>query len=78
MKAENKRGMCACGQPLHYSDPAIERAMLEIVENLGEHFTVHRQAGGSYRVQRHYLALHGLKEEELPALAAAGIIEALP
>lgn len=58
---------CACGQPLHYPDPAIREKVEQIVENLGPFVHV-TTPEGTWRVQRHYIALHGLKAEELPSL----------
>jgi hypothetical protein len=65
---------CACGQPLHYSDPAIERRVSRLVEQLGEYIPV-EVAGVKYKVQRHYIALHGLKAQDMPTLVAQGIVE---
>lgn len=59
--------MCHCGKPLHYTDPAIQRAVEELVEELGEYVTI-TVGGRSWRVQRHYIALHGVKAWELPGL----------
>lgn len=59
--------LCACGQPLHYLRPETEAAMRRVVRLQGAKLKVtvgHR----SWLVPRHYLALHGLRAEELPAL----------
>jgi hypothetical protein len=59
---------CACGQPLHYSDPAIQALVERLIARLGPEIPV--QVGArAWRVPRHYIALHGLKAWELPALA---------
>jgi hypothetical protein len=65
---------CACGRPLHYSDPAIYELIAGMVRELGPTIKV-ICAGKSYQVQRHFIALHGLKAAELPMLARAGIVE---
>jgi len=61
--------LCACGRPLHYSDPNMQRQVEALVKTLGPLITVSVE-GRSYRVPRHYIALHGLKAPELPELAA--------
>jgi hypothetical protein len=51
--------MCACGRPLHYSDPELQHKVEEIIERKGE--TIKVTIGNrSWMVQRHYIALHGL------------------
>jgi hypothetical protein len=60
--------MCACGQPLHYSDPDTEFMVRELVRDLGENVII-TTSQGVFHVPRHYIALHGIKEQELPALA---------
>jgi hypothetical protein len=61
--------MCACGRPLHYTDPNNYRRVQAFVEELGP--TLHVHCGGrSWLVPRHFIALHGLKASDLPALAA--------
>lgn len=59
---------CACGQPLHYSDPKKFEMVQKIVDQFGETIPV-QAPGGTWAVPRHYIALHGLKAEELPELA---------
>lgn len=62
--------MCACGQSLHYSDPVMRQMVAELVDALGPDVTVEVPGVGSFRVPRHYIALHGVKAVDLPALAA--------
>jgi hypothetical protein len=59
--------MCHCGKPLHYVDPAAERMVRRMIDQAGE-FLIVDAPSGRYRVQRHYIALHGLKAEQLPLL----------
>lgn len=63
---------CACGQPLHYSDPLLSAYMVGISAERGEFIKVQRFDGRAWMVQRHYIALHGIKAEDLgtPALPA--------
>jgi len=58
---------CACGRPLHYSDPAIEKFVRARVEELGPMVPVVVD-DRAWLVPRHYIALHGLKAWELPGL----------
>ncbi len=58
---------CHCGRPLHYSDPEIEKRVRMMVVGLGEFIPVHC-AGRTFKVQRHYIALHGIKGSELAML----------
>ncbi len=59
--------MCACGRPLHYSDPKMQRIVQSLVDDLGPdvEVTVGEQ---SWLVPRHYVALHGIRGWELPTL----------
>jgi hypothetical protein len=59
---------CACGHPLHYRDPATERAVRQLVAHLGPDIQITTPAG-TWLVPRHYVALHGISEVELPQLA---------
>lgn len=59
--------LCHCGRPLHYTDPDVRRICEEIVREKGE-FLLVDTPGGRWRVQRHYIALHGLRAAELPKL----------
>lgn len=70
--------MCHCGQPLHYSSPAVQAAVEKLIEAAGgdEYVTVTVE-GRSWRIQRHYIALHGIKAEELPRLGFDEITPAL-
>jgi hypothetical protein len=65
-------GMCACGLPLHYTDPEKQKRCQELVDLLGEFIEVVDSKRRRFRVQRHYIALHGIKEVEVAEL---GFIE---
>ena len=60
--------LCGCGEPLHYSDAEVERTIQELVDKHGETVLV-RTTKGAWHVSRHYVALHGLREPEVPHLA---------
>jgi hypothetical protein len=59
--------MCHCGRPLHYTDPVIERMVRALIRDLGDYMNVTVE-GRTWLVQRHYIALHGIKAVELPFL----------
>jgi hypothetical protein len=64
---------CACGRPLHYNDPNVLRMVERLVATKGP--DVHVQVGDRvWLVQRHYIALHGLKAQELPSLGFPEVI----
>ena len=59
--------MCHCGRPLHYADPVIESMVRYLISQLGEYIEM-TVAGHTWLVQRHYIALHGVKGSELASL----------
>jgi hypothetical protein len=61
-------GRCHCGQPLHYTDAGIASTVQAFVDDLGEYLIVTGSDGRHWKVQRHYIALHGLREQDLPTL----------
>lgn len=64
---------CACGLPLHYTSPEIQAQVQKQVDELGEWMPV--QVGHErYMVQRHYIALHGLKGNQVHSLMEQGIV----
>lgn len=65
---------CACGLPLHYRDKNKESEVQALVDELGEWMPV--SVGlDRYLVQRHYMALHGLKGTEVHSLMQKGIVK---
>lgn len=62
-----ENNLCHCGQPLHYSSPAIQASVERIIAERGEKVEVSAR-GRTWLVPRHYIALHGLQEEHLPTL----------
>ena len=61
--------LCGCGEPLHYSSPETQAMIERMVEEHGVTVNV-VTVEGTWAVPRHYIALHGLKERELPGLAS--------
>jgi hypothetical protein len=59
--------LCHCGHPLHYTDPEIQMIVEIMVEALGR-FVPITVAGRTWCVDRHFIALHGIKAGELPML----------
>lgn len=61
--------LCHCGKPLHYTS-ALAKGMTEkLIEMLGEYVPITVAGDGrTWRVQRHYIALHGIKAAELHTL----------
>lgn len=60
--------LCHCGQPLHYTDPGIEQTVRQIIAATGSEDIAVTVNGRTWLVQRHYIALHGLKALDLPGL----------
>lgn len=60
--------MCPCGRPLHYNDPQRLKYMEDQVKKLGELILV-STGGKGYLIPRHYIALHGIRAQDLPELA---------
>jgi hypothetical protein len=67
---------CACGRPLHYISHAAKEVACGIVERMGKDVVISVGAA-RYLVQRHYIALHGLRAIDLPKLAEDGIVTRL-
>ena len=59
--------ICYCGNPLHYKDDFIKQYMHHIVKTKGRFIKITCN-GQTYKVDRHYIALHGIKGHELPTL----------
>jgi hypothetical protein len=58
---------CHCGSELHYWCRETEIQMLNLVDKLGRfiHVTV---GDKTYKVDRHYIALHGITGADVPSL----------
>ena len=58
--------LCHCGKPLHYSDRGLETMVNKFCAAMGDYVPViQRSTGKKFKVQRHYISLHGIKEQEL-------------
>lgn len=58
---------CHCGRPLHYVDLRTQAAIEKMIEKHGEFINVVVK-GRTFKVQRHFIALHGLVAKDLPKL----------
>ncbi len=66
---EMEKQICFCGKSLHYSDLGNYEQVQRLVEEFGEFIkVVSIPTNKTYAIPRHYIALHGLKQEELPEL----------
>ena len=63
-----KAAFCHCGRPLHYTNLELQRVMEELVQVKGEYVLVTDSKGRKWQVQRHYIALHGIKDKTLHKL----------
>ena len=60
--------LCPCGKPLHYTDNGIQKWVEEMIAEHGPTTNVTVE-GRTWKVPRHYIALHGLMAFDLPNLA---------
>ena len=60
---------CACGLPLHYGSPRLRELVQVLIDRAGSPYVPVSYQGRTWMVQRHYIALHGLKSHELQELA---------
>lgn len=69
--------LCHCGQPLHYTDEVVEAFTRDLIKTLGP--TVKVNVGTrTWEVERHYIALHGVRAAELPDLGFPEVDTAPP
>lgn len=59
--------MCHCGEPLHYLTPTTRGIVQKIIDEMGPNITVEAY-GRRYSIPRHYIALHGIRADELHLL----------
>lgn len=57
---------CGCGKRLHYTRRDDRVAVESLAAELGEYIDITVPGLGTWRVQRHYIALHGLAAADLP------------
>lgn len=65
---------CPCGKDLHYTSVDDQRLVEKYVRELGLEVKV-VNGSKTYMVNRHYIALHGLKSLEMEDLAKKGVIK---
>ena len=58
---------CHCGLELHYTDEKIKQQVQEVIDRFGPFIDV-VVGGRTFRVQRHYIALHGIKGKDVAQL----------
>jgi hypothetical protein len=63
MKEFNEK--CHCGKPLHYTSERLKNFVDDVIKIHGDYVRVTCSKGVTYLVKRHYIALHGLEEQEL-------------
>lgn len=63
---------CHCGELLHYNDKFLEIQIKELVALKGRYVRV-AVGDDEWLVCRHYIALHGIKAQELPTLGFAKV-----
>ena len=61
--------LCACGKPLHYTNPDYQQNVEKLIEQLGEEIRVDLIPNEVYMIPRHYISLHGLKGNEIKEVA---------
>lgn len=61
--------LCPCGQPLHYGSDTARHIVENYIAKVGATVAISTPEG-TWRVPRHYVALHGIKADDLPELAA--------
>jgi hypothetical protein len=59
--------MCACGKPLHYTNPVAQELVQDLIDRQGEYIRV-TVNGRTWLVPRHFIALHGINAWDLETL----------
>jgi hypothetical protein len=59
--------LCHCGKPLHYTSKELEDLIIKIIQNKGRRWTptTSLETGKTYKVDIHYIALHGIEADKL-------------
>jgi hypothetical protein len=66
--------LCACGRPLHYTDPMVERLIHTMIKELGPTVPVTVDTR-TWLVPRHFIALHGITGQNLAGLGFVEITQ---
>lgn len=61
---------CPCGRDLHYHNADAQAMVEKMISTMGETINVTTPAG-TWRVPRHYIALHGIRGDEVAGVAKA-------
>lgn len=64
---------CHCGEELHYTDMERKEAVEALIKRFGEFIEV-KADGRTWKVQRHYIALHGIKGKDLATLGFEEVV----
>lgn len=64
---------CHCGKSLHYDHPELEKVVKEMCDEFGE-YTQMNIKGRNWKVQRHYVALHGIHASQIERLGFEEIL----
>lgn len=59
-ESETLPGNCQCGRPLHYTNASIREKVQAIISKAEGPFVTVWFGDKAYRVQRHFIALHGI------------------
>jgi len=60
------KDLCHCGQPLHYTCKTTEELIKRIIHEKGRYIAItSMETMKKYKVDRHYIALHGIKGDLL-------------
>lgn len=65
--------MCPCGRPLHY-DRIFTRQIVELLIKEHGPTVIVTVEGRSFKVSRHYIALHGLKGSDVANLGFEEVV----
>ena len=61
--------LCHCGRPLHYSDKQVEAYIRCLVKEKGRYVAITlTDTMKTYKVDRHYIELHGVAGKDLESL----------
>lgn len=71
-----KKNECWCGRPVHYEDSKTRQRVEEIIDRFGEYVTVKLDGNKNFKVQRHYIALHGINNKDLAELGFEEVVSA--
>lgn len=68
MHTATRPDLCWCQSSLHYPSAHDREQVQEIIDRFGPYINIKVEGGKIYHVQRHYIALHGIRGKDLGAL----------